>query len=299
MHSHHHHHHHHEHSSTKGLWWVFALNLSFTIIEFIGGYFTDSIAIVSDAFHDLGDSLAIAGAIFLEKIAQRNSNSTYTYGYKRYSTLSALAISLMLIGGSIFVAYSAIPRLLNPQQVHSTGMIWLAILGVAINGGAAFKLIGKKNSLNQRAIMLHLLEDTLGWVAVLLGATVIHFTDYYIIDPILSLIIAIYILFGAFNNLKRAFNIMLQKAPDSIKSDLIKAEIEQNSWVCDVHDLHIWTLDGEKNVATIHIRLNSDCNLNQMSQFKKEIRSVFNANHIQHVTIEFDSANDDCALTDC
>ena len=284
----------------KSLWLVFALNVSFTVIEFFGGYYTNSIAIVSDAFHDLGDSLALLGAIILEKIAHKASNSSYTYGYKRYSILSALAVSLILIGGSVFVIFEAIPRLTQVKEVNSIGMLWLAILGVLVNGAAVFKLVGSnKNSLNQRAIMLHMLEDTLGWVAVLIGAAIIHFTGFTIIDPILSLVIAAFILYNAFGSLKRGLDVMLQKAPQQIDNEAIKEAIEKNTLVNDVHDLHIWTLDGEKNVATLHIRLNQNTDLNKQSELKKEIRNILVELGVQHATIEFDAMDADCAFEDC
>ncbi|MFY0675312.1 MAG: cation transporter [Bacteroidia bacterium] len=300
MHDHnHHHHHHHETATGKALWWVLLLNLGFTIIEFVGGYFTGSIAIVSDAFHDLGDSLAILGAIILERIAQRSSNNRYTYGYKRFSILSALGISFILIAGSVYVVYNAIPRLINVEEVNSQGMLWLAVLGVAVNGAAAFKLLKGGKSLNQRALMLHLLEDCLGWVAVLVGAVVIHFTGYHIIDPILSLIIAVYILINAFGSFKKALSIMLQKAPSNINRDEVKAMLAKNAMVKDVHDLHIWTLDGEKNVATLHVRLNGNYKLSEMSELKDELRHSLSHKNVQHVTIEFDAEDADCELEDC
>lgn len=299
MHDHHHHHHHHDTATGKGLWWVLVLNLGFTIIEFVGGYFTGSIAIVSDAFHDLGDSLAILGAIVLERIAQRSSNNRYTYGYKRFSILSALGISFILIAGSVYVVYNAIPRLINVEEVDSNGMLWLAILGVAVNGAAAFKLLKGGKSLNQKALMLHLLEDCLGWIGVLIGAVIIHFTGYHIVDPILSLVIAIYILINAFGSFKKALSIMLQKAPTNINREEIKQHLANNKMIKDIHDLHIWSLDGEKNIATLHVRLNDNYRLSEMSVLKDGLRHELNHKGVQHVTIEFDAEDSDCELEDC
>lgn len=298
-HTHSHGHHHHSHGIIKNLWLVFVLNVSFTIIEFIGGNYTNSIAIVSDAFHDLGDSLAILGAIILERVAHKQRNTSYTYGYRRYSILSAIGVSLILIGGSVFVIYEAIPRLSQDVDVNSIGMLWLAVLGVLVNGMAVFSMFKSKDSLNQKAIMLHMLEDTLGWVAVLVGATLIYFTGYSVIDPILSLLIAAFILFNAFKSFKKGLDIMLQKAPKQINNESITAQIEMIDMVNDVHDLHVWTLDGEKNVATLHIRLKENCTLDVQSNLKKQIRDVLGTQGLQHVTIEFDSIDAECAFENC
>ena len=300
MHVHHHDHSHaHGHELQKNLWWVFVLNISFTVIEFVGGYFTNSVAIWSDAFHDLGDSLAIAMALILERVSHRSSNQEYSYGYRRYSVLSSLLICLILIGGSLLVIYRAVPRLFNPEEVDSIGMLWLAILGVAINGYSAFRLLKGESSMNQKSLMLHLLEDTLGWAAVLIGALVIKFTGNSIVDPILSVLIALWILRNAIKGCWDAIKVILQITPASFNLKEITGELKGINKITDVHDFHVWSMDGEKHIATLHIRLNSEVSQEAVSAAKKKIRSLLSLHKINHVTIEVDQTDDDCQFEDC
>ncbi len=198
---------------------AFLLNFIFTIIELIGGFFTNSVAILSDAVHDLGDTIAIGSALWLEQISQRGRNRQYTYGYKRFSTLGALITSIILISGSVVILYEAIPRFFTPQEVKSTGMMWMAILGILFNGLAVLRLKGGDESLNHRAVMLHLLEDVLGWVAVLLGSIIIGFTNWFWIDPLLSVLVAAFILYNVWGNLRAVLLVFLQSTPNDFDSD--------------------------------------------------------------------------------
>ena len=201
--------------SEKNIFIAFLLNLLFAIIELVGGFVTNSISIISDSVHDFGDALSIGMAYFLEKKSNKKPDKNYTYGYLRYSMLSALLTSTILLVGAVFVIVGAIPRLINPVEVNHDGMLILAILGVVINLIAAAKTSHSHN-LNEKAINLHLIEDVLGWVAVLAGSIVIKFTGLYIIDPILSIGITIYILYHVYKNIKEVFNVLLEKAPSDV-----------------------------------------------------------------------------------
>lgn len=206
------HNHNHE-SSDSRIGWAFFLNLGFTIVEFIGGWLTNSTAIMADAVHDLGDSLSIGLAWILSKIAHKQANDTYSYGYQRFSLLGALVNGAVLIGGSIWVLSEAIPRLSDPEMPHAQGMIVLAIFGIAVNGFAAYKLSHGK-SLNERVLNWHLLEDVLGWVAVLLVAVVLSFVDLPVLDPLLSIGFTLFILFNVTKTLIDTIKIFLQATPD-------------------------------------------------------------------------------------
>ncbi|MCB0738073.1 MAG: cation transporter [Bacteroidetes bacterium] len=279
----------HVHGLSKNLAIAFALNLVFTLIEFAGGIWTQSIAIWSDAIHDLGDTCAIGLALFLERLSNRKSDSKYSYGYQRFSSLSALIVSGVLIAGSVFILVEAIPRLFNPTQVHETGMIGLAILGVVVNGAAVLQLKSGSNSHNQRAVMLHLFEDVLGWIAVLGGALIIWLTDWYIIDPILSIAIAFYILFNASKNLKGILKIFLQATPNNISVNEIKAEMENLPEVLSVHDINIWTMDGEKHVLSCHVVLAEEfMSLQEATAVKEKLRNLLSYKGISHLTIEIE-----------
>ena len=292
----HSHAHHHSPSSGSRLWLVFALNFGFTIIEFVGGYFTNSIAITSDAFHDLGDSMALLGAIILERYAQKKRSDSYTYGYRRFSLLSAILISTILIASSVFIIYKAIITLnsAHTEALHTLGMMGLAIIGVAVNGGAALQLFRKGSGLNQKAIMLHLLEDTLGWAAVLIGAIIIHFTGWHAIDPILSLAIAIWILYNAGKSTRKAMQVMLQASPLNIEIEEVKKRLEHTEGVCSIQDFHVWSLDGERNVASLHIIVSDDISLDEMLEVKNKVRDQLKNLGLGHSTIEVDLENTEC-----
>lgn len=239
----HQHHHSSSNKTIKSLWIAFALNLSFTLIEVAGGWWTNSMAILSDAVHDFGDTLAILSAVLLERYSQKPANQRYPYGYGRYSLLAALLTSFVLLLGSVGILYEAVPRLLEPESVNSQGMLVLAVLGLVVNGAAVFQLRGGA-SMNQRAIMLHLLEDVLGWAAVLIGASIIYFTEIWWIDPLLSIGISFYILWNAFKNARQVLLIFLQQAPREMQQEL-RAHFVSIDGVAAIHQFRLWNIDGE------------------------------------------------------
>lgn len=297
-HSHGEHDHSHAHAITNNLTVAFILNLSFTIIEIIGGLLTNSIAILSDAIHDFGDTVAIGSALFLEKKSEQKRDSKFSYGYRRWSTLSALINVVILTTGSIFIIAETIPRLLHPQAVHTGGMMGLAVLGLIMNGIAVFRLKGD-SSLNNKTVMLHLLEDTLGWAAVLVGAVVMHFTELYLIDPLLSLLIAAIILRNAVINLKKIMEIFLQAVPKKLDIKLLEKNILSNPEVTEVHDIHVWSMDGDFNVASLHIVVSSKEILSHMEELKQRVREEFHQLGVTHVTIEIEHPDENCELVNC
>ncbi|CAM1370713.1 cation diffusion facilitator family transporter [Tenacibaculum xiamenense] len=295
----HSHHHHCHHSSGKNLATAFFLNLGFTIIEFIGGFFTNSLAIMSDALHDLGDSLSLGLAWYFEKRSTDQPTEKYSYGFKRLSLLGAIVNSVVLIVGSIFIISEAIPRLLNPQHTDAKGMMWLAILGILVNGAAVLKL-KKGNTLNERVVMLHLLEDVLGWAAVLIASIIMQFWNAPILDPLLSIAISIYVLINVFRNMKQCVQIILQGTPEGISSKKIKEEILKREEVESVHDCHVWTMDGEYNVFSSHIVVNENLNLSELESLKCVIKKTLHDKFkLEHTTIEFEQVGTDCEYLGC
>ena len=238
--------------SEKRILVAFILNLAFSMIEFAGGLWTGSIAIASDALHDLGDAAGIGASYFLEKKSKRQPDEKYTYGYARYSMLGGAVTSLILLFGSATVIVGAVERLINPVSVNYDGMIIFAILGVCINFGATI-LTREGGSLNQRAVSLHMLEDVMGWAAVLVGAVVMRFTDTTVIDPVMSIFVAVFILINVFGNMKEISAIFLEKAPDGIDTNELLHHLSELDGVIEVHHLHVWTLDGQNNYATLHV----------------------------------------------
>jgi len=293
------HNHNHSHShvnsanASKRIGWAFCLNVVFTIIEFIGGWLTNSTAIMADAVHDLGDSLSIGTAWGLNKLSDKDSNQTFSYGYKRFSLLGALINGIVLTVGSIWILLEAIPRLAEPEMPQVEGMIILSVFGMAVNGFAAYKL-SEGDSLNERVLNWHLLEDVLGWVAVFIVSIVLMFKPWPILDPILSIGFTLFILFNVFRNLKETLMLFLQATPDEEKLSKIRSDLLANDKVSDLHHFHIWSLDGERNVMTVHLVLDEDVSLELLQSLKENIHSSLEKYKFEHTTVELEFANEQC-----
>lgn len=295
-HQHHHHDHHYGHTDVKNIRAAFFLNLSFTIIELVGGLITNSVAILSDAVHDLGDSFSLGLSWYFQKVAKRPRTKEYTYGYKRFSLLGAVINSVVLLVGSILILTHAIPRLFNPQHPDVKGMLLLAVLGVIINGMAVLRL-RKGSSINERVVSLHLLEDVLGWLAVLIGAGIMYFVDAPFIDPLLSILISLYILYNVYRNIRQSLRIILQGSPSHLDMEEVKRSLLEIGEVQDVHDLHAWSVDGEYNVMTVHVVLRSALPMEAQHRLKLEIRDKLLSMGVQHCTIEFEVVDEECAYS--
>ncbi|MGH1434916.1 MAG: cation diffusion facilitator family transporter [Lewinella sp.] len=279
----------HSHSDNKNVATAFFLNLGFTIIEIIGGFLTNSIAIQSDALHDAGDTISLGFAWYFQKLSKRGRDNKYTFGYKRFNTLGAMITGVVLAAGSVYILIEAIPRLLNPEETNVQGMIWLAILGVFVNGLAVLRLKKGGDSLNEQVMTWHLLEDVLGWIAVLIGSVMMYFYDAPWIDPALSIGITLYVLLNVVKKLQRAGKIILQAAPDDIDVRAIQEKLESATGVKKAHHIHLWTLDGEYNLLSAHIQTSEDRTVSDLESTKEEIRSELKGQfHIDHITLEFE-----------
>ncbi len=246
------HHHHHHDTASERIGWAFFLNLCFTVIEFIGGVLTNSTAILADAVHDLGDSISIGMAWLLDKFSRKDATNTFTYGYRRLSLVGAFINAVILTAGSIWILFEAIPRLWNPVMPMAEGMALLAVFGVIVNGYAAFKL-SKGQSLNERVLNWHLLEDVLGWLAVLVVSIVLLFVDWPILDPLLSIAFTLFILVNVIRHLGSTIKLFVQASPDPEIYQQIHKKLVALDLVDNAHHLHFWSLDGERHVLTAHI----------------------------------------------
>ena len=278
----------------KKIFLAFLLNLFFSIFELIGGIITNSIAITSDAIHDFGDSISIGISFFLEKKSKKKPDKKYTFGYTRYSILGAIITNTILLIGSVLVIYNAIIRIINPMEINYDGMIIFAIVGTIVNFLAVF-FTKEGDSLNQKAVNLHMLEDVLGWVVVLIGAIVIKYTEISIIDPILSILVAIYILIHALKSLKQIFDLFLEKTPENIEIDKLKKHLLKIENIKDIHHIHIWSIDGINNYATMHVVTNAK----NIKLLKDNIREELEEHDISHVTIEIEDENEECVNVNC
>ncbi len=280
-------------NSQKNILIAFVLNIIFSLFELIGGIFTNSVAIISDSIHDIGDAISIGISYFLEKKSKKSPDNTYTYGYARYSVLGATITTVILLLGSGLVIFNAIKRLINPVTINYDGMIIFALVGVVINFVAAY-FTKEGESINQRSVNLHMLEDVLGWVVVLIGAIIMRFTDISRIDPIMSILVAIFIFVNALKNLKSILDLFLEKTPNGVSVDEIKTHLLEIENIIDVHHIHIWSMDNSNNYATMHVVV-KDKNMN----IKHKVREELKEHGINHVTIEIEDKTEKCEDTKC
>jgi len=276
----------------KNILIAFLLNVSFSIIEFVGGIFTNSVAIMSDAIHDLGDATSIGISYFLERKSKKNPDKKYTYGYARYSVLGGVITTTILLVGSILVIVGAVKRLFNPVEVNYQGMIIFAVIGVVLNFIAAY-VTREGDSINQKSVNLHMLEDVLGWVVVLIGSIIMNFTDIKILDSIMSIGVALFILINSLRNLKQVLDLFLEKTPKEINIDELKEHLLKIKGVDDIHHIHVWSIDGYNNYATMHIVSKAK----DISKVKKEIREELEEHNICHAILE--TEEEACSDKEC
>jgi len=276
---------HTHHHATRNLRTAFFLNFGFTIFEFVGGLYTNSIALTSDALHDVGDTFSLGTAWYLERLSKKKPDRKYSFGYARFSLLGALINSIILIVGSVFIVWHSVERLIRPEETDAAGMILFAIVGVLVNAYAAWRLMGGK-SLNEQVMSWHLLEDVLGWVAVLIAAIVMYFFDAPFLDPVLSLLIALYILYGVIKRLRKTLFVFLQGVPIGIDKVEVEVRLKQVEFVHSIHDCRIWSLEGEHHVFTVHAKLENIKSLKQLEEVRQEMTKVLKPYHFRHITIQ-------------
>jgi len=289
------HHHSHAQDSNASIRAAFFLNLIFSLIEVAGGFLTNSLAILSDALHDLGDSFSIGFSWFMESRARRPGHGSYSYGFRRLSLLAALVNAIVLLVGSVFILSRAIPRLFAPESAHPEGMLALAILGILVNGAAVLRLRDGK-SMNSRMIAWHLLEDILGWAAVLVVSVALLVTDIQILDPLLSILITCYVLYNVGRNLRKTLAIFLQAAPPELDLAALDRALGAIEGVLSTHHTHAWSLDGEHNVLTTHLVVPATASRKHIIHVKKAALRLLEHADLEHTTIEVEYEDEDCRM---
>ena len=287
----HSHHHHHTDTNIKT---AFFLNLTFTILEIFGGIWTNSLAILSDAVHDLGDSVSLGLAWYLDTYAQQGEDERFSYGYLRFSLLGALINTVILIVGAFFVLTQAIPRLMAPEHTNAQGMLIFAIGGILANGAAVLRLKDSK-SMNAQVVAWHLLEDVLGWAAVLIVAIILIFVEVPILDPLLSILISLYILYNVVKSLRETLSLFLQAVPKNIQIKTIEEQIESVPCVKSTHHTHIWSLDGEHHILTTHIAVAANTTKAQTIEVKQSVKNILHEYDFSHITTEIEYSREDCS----
>ena len=272
-------------SPKTSIWLAFFLNLSYAIVEFIAGGIFGSSAVLADSVHDLGDAMAIGLSALLETISNREEDRQYTLGYKRFSLLGAMLTAVILMIGSVLVILENITKIAHPQPVNENGILWLGIIAVVINVLASL-VVRKEKTKNESILSLHFLEDTLGWLAVILMAIILRFTDWYILDPLLSLVISIFILSKAIPRFWSALKIFLDAVPEGVDIKQVKNDLEQLDHVVSVNQLNLWTMDGLEKNAIVHVCLEE---IEHIEYCKESIRNLLKDYDFQNVTIEVDA----------
>ena len=278
-------------NSSQKILIAFILNLFFSLFELIGGIITGSVAIMSDSIHDFGDSISIGLSYLFEKKSKKKLDSIYTYGYSRYSVVGSLITTIVLIVGSLLIIVESIKKIITPNDIDYNKMILFAIVGVIINTVAALITVGR-DSLNQKAVNLHMIEDVLGWIVVLVGAIIMKFTHLFIIDPILSITVSMFVSINAIRHCKETIDLLLEKS--SIDTNALRKELLSIPGIDNIHHLHVWNIDHATQCATLH----AVSSLNQ-KEIKNKIRQTLCNYNINHVTIELESKWEHCPHKTC
>lgn len=281
------------HDAAANIKTAFFLNLGFTLIEVVGGLLSNSIAILSDALHDFGDCISLGVSWYMQRLSKKGETSAYTYGYHRFSTFGALITSLVLIGGIAFVLWQAIQRVLSPEEVNAPVMIGLSVLGIVMNGVAVLKLKGG-HSLNERVVGWHLLEDTLGWIAVLIGSVVMAFWNVPIVDPLLSIGISLFVLWNVLKELKDVFRVFLQRTPEHFDLEEFERDVQRLPRILSYHHMHSWSLDGERHVLSLHLVMQKNTTREQIVTVKQRIQELLKDKAFEHIAIDVEFEGELC-----
>lgn len=287
--------HDHHHSESRDIGIAFTLNLVFAVVEFAGGIITNSLAIMADAIHDFGDSVALGSAWILERLSIRKGDSFFSYGYRRFSLLGALISALVIMAGSAFILIKAVPRLIRPEHAYAPGMLAFAVAGIVINGAAVLRLKGTQG-MNAQLVAWHLLEDVLGWAAVLVVSVVLLVKDIPALDPALSIIITLYVLYNVVRNLVKTFGIFMQAVPEDADIARVEQSLRQSEHVVDIHHTHIWSLDGTHHVLTTHVVVDDAATREEIMELKEHIREVMHEHGMSHTTVEIEYAEEECRI---
>ncbi|MBN2504604.1 MAG: cation transporter [Bacilli bacterium] len=285
------HDHHHEHTSKLTL--AFVLNLGFTIFEFIGGLITNSIALISDSIHDLGDSLTIGLSIYFERKAKKKPDEKFTYGYRRYSLLGGLITACSLIVGATIIIIESVKRLLDPQLVDTEVLLYFAGVGIIVNGIAAI-VASKGKSVNEKVISLHLFEDVIGWFVLLVGAIIMHLTGILVLDAILSILFTLFILWHVYKHLAKIIAVFLERAPEEPSINAVRETLMRTGLVKDIHHMHYWTLEGEKQLFTAHVVISDSLDKAEWVTIQKALHQELVKIGVEHATFEFEFESEPC-----
>lgn len=278
----------HTHAPAGKMKQAFFLAIIILVAEIVFGLISNSLALLADAWHMATDVLAIGLSWFALEQSKKPANKKMTFGYERAGIIAAALNGLTLVLITVWILYSAITRLMDPEPVGGVGMFIGAGIGLVVNLVIMFALNGEGDNLNVKAALLHVIGDVGASAGVILAAIIIYFTDWLIVDPLLSVLIAVIVAFSAWNIMKQSFGILMEATPKNIDLDKITDEIKSITGVRSVHDLHVWTLTGERNFLTCHAVLNDEIHLNEGQSILDKVNEKLKEIGIQHTTIQLE-----------
>ncbi|MDD1662896.1 MAG: cation diffusion facilitator family transporter [Methanomicrobiales archaeon] len=282
-------------TSEKNIRIAFILNLLFTVAEYAGGLYLNSLAITADALHDLGDSFSLGLAWFFERLSGRKPTALFSYGYRRFSLVAAFMNGVVLLVGASLILWYAVPRLLSPVRPDAPGMVVFAVVGILVNGAAAVRL-KRGHTMNEQMVAWHLVEDLLGWIAILFVSLALMVWDIPVLDPAVSILITVIVLVNVVKNLRRTVVIFLQGVPPSFSLQAVGDHLSRLPGVTGVHDLHLWSLDGEHHILTAHVVIPEGSTGEEAMAIKCRVRDAAMALGIQHATLEIERLGEACML---
>lgn len=299
MHAHGHHHGHHHHGSGNVLKWSFAATLLFVAVQFAAGLQSGSLALMSDAGHNLTDAIALALAIFGVYLQGKPADESRTFGYHRGGVLAAFVNALTLLVLSAYLFYESYERLRSPRAVDEQLMIWTAGLGILLNVGILVSLRRHGSDINIRAASIHMLGDALGSVAIIVGAVAMHYTGWLTIDPVLSILIGGLIVWSAVDIVRESMNILLEGLPRGLQLQAVSQAMREVPGVLDVHDVHVWSLGSSAHALSCHALI-EDMPPSESNCILKDLNRILGERfHIHHTTIQFEHTRCELSHTGC
>ncbi|MCK4662058.1 MAG: cation transporter [Bacteroidales bacterium] len=285
-----HNHHHNNEIAEKNLLLVTILNFSIAIAEIIGGLISNSLSLLSDALHNSGDAFAVLLAYIANKVSKKSPTYSKTYGFKRIEILAALFNAIVLIAISVFLFYEAYKRLINPEPIKGAIMLIVALIGLFANILAVILLHkSSEANINIKAAYLHLIGDTVSSVAVIIGGILIYFFKIYWVDPVITIILGLYIIKHTYSILKQVVNILMQGTPYNLNLNEIKKEVEKLPEISNIHHVHAWNLNDREIHFECHIDLKENISLKETNKIRLELEQLLTSKfNINHITIQFE-----------
>ena len=298
-HDHSHGHHHKHEVQGKNLVYSILLNLVITIAQIVGGIISGSLALISDALHNFSDVLSLGFSLVAHKLSRKKATEDQTFGYKRAELIAAFVNASTLIIVAFILIYGAIQRFINPKTIESSLVIWLAILGIVVNGGSVLLLQkDAENNINMKSAYLHLLTDMMASVAVLVGGLLMKFFGWFWVDSVMTILIGIYLIVVGYDLLKTSTKMLMLFTPEEIDIKEIVEEVHKIPGAGKLHHIHVWHLNDDELHLEAHLDCTEDIKMSEFDDLLHKIEAVlFEKFHINHINIQPEFKKEDSKET--